>query len=772
VPGYETAVVRLVRFAPGRPTAGVGVLVGAGQVVTCAHVVNTCLGRKQRAQDQPGQSDLVQVEFPFLTGHPVREACVVAWRPPPVSGVGTGDVAGLELTEKAPATAVPARFIEAPSVGSRLRVYGYPQKPPRPEGVWVDLDLKGEVASGLLQVESRTDQTVKAQPGFSGSPVWDDSSGRAIGLLTATAYDDEPDRDAYLLPARTVAEAWEEQFDYLLVPANPYRGLKPFTADHAAVFFGRDSEITELTTRVRAQPVTIVVGPSGVGKSSLVQAGLVPALRQQQAWAVTLVDRPGLDPWHGLATELVRAKAGREVPVTQDGVEQQIAQLRAQGFGPVARFLRSQGRPLLVVIDQFEELLAREGGPDSDLLDLLLPTPENADTATRVVLTLRADFQPALQSIPGFHTRLNDRLYLLSPLTGAQLREAVKRPAATAGVRFEPGLIDQIVADAAGGALPLLEFTLTQLWDTQRHKTLTFTGYHRMGGVHGALNRFAEETAARLEPADEALDRVLLRLVRTPGAGVEMVTRQRVFQSDVAADEWDVLRSLAAARLVVLDSRSPDRPPYAQLAHESLITAWRRLCDLVRNNAEFLEWLARTRQYSADGYPLPEARIAEARGWLTSRPADVPQPVKDFIENSQTRVEEQVRELRDALHRAEALRLASEAELALRGRRGETTVALALAVESVLTDATLQGDLILRHVLRLCPKTLARLDHDDWVRAVAFSPDGTRVATGSDDGSARVFEAATGAELARLDHDDWVRAVAFSPDGTPVATGC
>ena len=225
MPGYETAVVRL-RVAAGKSTAGVGLLVGTGQVVTCAHVVNGCLGRKQRAQDQPSELDLVQVEFPFL-GRPVREARVVAWRPPAVSGVGAGDLAGLELTEKAPAAAVPARFAEGVAVGSRLRVYGYPQKPPRPEGVWVDLDLKGEVASGRLQVESRTDQTVKAQPGFSGSPVWDHSSGRAVGLLTGTAYDDEPARDAYLLPAMTVAEAWEEQFDYLLVPANPYRGWNP-----------------------------------------------------------------------------------------------------------------------------------------------------------------------------------------------------------------------------------------------------------------------------------------------------------------------------------------------------------------------------------------------------------------------------------------------------------------------------------------------------------------------------------------------------------------
>ena len=334
--------------------------------------------------------------------------------------------------------------------------------------------------------------------------------------------------------------------------------------------------------------------------------------------------RPGHDPWRRLAVGLLHAQHGPDVVVTLEECRREVGRLRAEGLRPVAEFLRSDGRPLLVVVDEFEELLVSGEEPDPGLLDLLLPPAEVVGDAMRLVVTLRADFQGALQSIPGFHTRLNDRLYLLSPLTSEQMREAVERPAAARDVAFEPRLADQIVSDAARGALPLLEFTLTKLWHTQRHKTLTFAGYHEMGGVRGALDRFAEEKAAQLaDTAAEVLQRVLLRLVRTPVGGADLAIRERVMQSEVSAAEWDALRRLAGTRLVIL-STGADGRAYAELAHESLITAWRRLRGLVAENAEFLDWLARVQQRAAEGDPLLDARIAEARRWLDARPGDVP----------------------------------------------------------------------------------------------------------------------------------------------------
>jgi WD40 repeat protein len=736
-------------------------------------VVNVALGRKKLESGKPAESDVVLVEFPHLPEAPVRLGHVVAWVPPPVQdGAGGGDVAGLVLSEVAPAAAAPARFAaDLPAPGTTLRAFGYPEVPPQADGMWVNLGLQGIVGRQLLQVESVSGQTAKAQPGYSGAPVWD-SRGMPVGLLQLAPFADEPRRDAYLLAPNAIAEAWEEAFDYLLMPENPYRGLEPFTASHAAMFFGRDADITELTRRVRAQHVTVVAGPSGAGKSSLLQAGLLPALQQDQQWSVALA-RPGADPWPRLASALLKARGDGHALITLGESETEVERLRRDGFGPAARYLRSLDRPLLVVVDQFEELLA-SGSPEQELLDLLLPPPEAVDDAVRLVLALRSDFLPSLQSIPGFHSRLNGRLYLLSPLTAAQMRLAATCPATSLGVAFESGLDDQIVRDAVAGSLPLLEFTMAKLWETQRGKTLTFVGYHAMGGVGGALDRFAVESARRLTGTEAAaLDRTLLKLVRTHGFDAGLATRQRVRKADVSDAEWEVLQRLADARLVILDT-GVDNQPHAELAHDSLITSWARLRELLRENGDFLGWLAWARQRAEEGDPLPEARIAEARHWLASRPDDIPGEIRDFIQTSQTAIESRMGELRDARDRAEAQRLAADAELALRTARLPVLTALALATESVLTHPTVQGDQALRQVLRMHPRTHARLDHRGPVNAVAFSPDGSRVATACGShgpgGTARVFDASTGAELARADHATFVRALSFSPDGTRVAT--
>ena len=428
----------------------------------------------------------------------------------------------------------------------------------------------------------------------------------------------------------------------------------------------------------------------------------------------------------------------------------------------MARYLRSQDRELLLVVDPFEELLADGKLPDQDLISVLLPPPEAAEEAARVILTLRSDFLPALLSTPG--VQLNGRMYVVPPLNEEQLRQAVEGPAEARRVTFENGLADKIVRDAAGGALPLLEFTLTRLWETQRHRELTFEGYNAMGEVAGALEQVAEEQMKQFTgTAPDRLDHVLLRLVRVTPGGPGLATRQRVFQDDISPEEWQVLLRLGDARLAIIDAdpASNDRQ-YAELAHESLITAWRRLHDLVTENKDFLTWLARIQQRAADADPLPEARIAEARQWLETRSAEIPAPVRAFVESSQTAAEAKLR-------RAEALRLAADAELALHGKPPSAIVALALGTESVLTEPTLQGDLALRHVLGLHPRASVRLDHHGAVNGLAFSPDGTRIAVAGDTPGIPVFDPATGSELARLDHGT-VNAVVFSPDGTRIAT--
>ncbi len=651
MPGYETAIVRLT--TPAGVTAGLGVLVGPDKVMTCAHVVNAALSRPEREQAQPDPAAEVSVRFPLIDGSAVRTATIAAWVAPAAQGAG-GDVAGLVLGEPAPAAATAARFSTAPATpGERLRVFGFPGTPPRANGAWVDLDLKGEVGNNLIQVESREDQSIKAQPGYSGSAVWSDEAGQIVGLLHATAFADEPERDAYLIPPLTIAAAWEEELDYLAVPPNPYRGLEPFTRDHAHVFFGRDDDIAGLVEMVRTHGVTTLIGPSGVGKSSLAQAGVVPALLDEQPWTVA-VFRPGPDPWERLAAALYRAQHPDEATITYEASRQEVRRLRREGIAPVAQFLRSDGRPLLVVVDQFEELLDRERHGDRGLIDLLIPEPATGadadDILYRTLLTLRTDFFDSLLLIPGMSARLSRDFYTLWPLTNEQMHDAMVRPAAMHGVTFEDGLLDVLTGESnEGRMLPLVEFTLTQMWPRMRRKTLTHAEYHALGGVTGALDRFADQQIAALSSQPtELLDRVLLRLVRAvPDADRDepLIMRRRARKSDVPPEEWEVLQHLANARLVTTDRDAADAP-YAELAHESLITAWQRLDQLVADNVRLLNWLTDVERRVSQGDPLPESRLPEALTWLAERPEDIPETVHTFVAESAAAAEEVTRKVR------------------------------------------------------------------------------------------------------------------------------
>ena len=215
----------------------------------------------EAAQAKPTKSETVLLEFCQLDGCPGRTAKVDSWLPPPLEGATGGDIAGLRLTDDAPPNSEPVLFANGvPNPTAVLKVFGYPGEPPRPDGMWLDLDYKGPIGGELLQVESRHDQSVKAQPGYSGSPVFDPATEKQVGILQTTPYSEESERDAYLIPPLAIAQEWEEPFHYLFISPNPYRQLQPFTSTDASVFFGRVEEIKQLTDRVTKQPVVIVVG--------------------------------------------------------------------------------------------------------------------------------------------------------------------------------------------------------------------------------------------------------------------------------------------------------------------------------------------------------------------------------------------------------------------------------------------------------------------------------------------------------------------------------
>jgi Trypsin-like peptidase domain len=307
----EGFTVRVLRSGSAAP-AGVGFVVDDLHIVTCAHVVNTALGRDQRAQDKPGPQVRVQVDFPMVgnaAGAPSRSCAVQAWVPPPLSGVSGGDVAGLVLVgEGLPGRAGPARLVDPVTArDATAGVFGYPGDPPRRvNGTWSELRLRWAVGGGVIQLDTGSESAIQAQPGFSGSPVIvADGTGDDVVLgMLAVASGDGAAKDAYAIPLPELARAWPDVVGRLTIPPCPYRGLGAFTADDAELFVGRDDEVGRLHEMVRKQPLVVVTGPSGVGKSSLVDAGLIPGCGVRDGWPgrsgpaeCPLTRWPGRWPW-------------------------------------------------------------------------------------------------------------------------------------------------------------------------------------------------------------------------------------------------------------------------------------------------------------------------------------------------------------------------------------------------------------------------------------------------------------------------------------------
>jgi serine/threonine protein kinase/formylglycine-generating enzyme required for sulfatase activity len=365
---------------------------------------------------------------------------------------------------------------------------------------------------------------------------------------------------------------------------NPYRGLLAFDAEHRAVFFGRGAEIRAVTERLRADPFVLVTGDSGVGKSSLCRAGVLPgvvdgALGRGAAW-LTLSIVPGRRPLATLASALAPV-----IGVDEAGLS---AALRDQPAALVRALRRGLGtaRCLLIFVDQLEELTTVAEREDAAAFGRVLGQLAAGTPGVRVLATARGDFVTRLAEVPGLGDEISRALYVLRPLTAAAAREAVTGPARATGAQFESDeVVDALVpAVAAGDAaveLPLLAFTLSALWDARDPATqmISARSLDAIGGVRGALARHADGVLDGLVPSQRAAARqVLLRLV-TP-------ERTRIRRTAAELTEHRaVLDALVRGRLVVARG---DEPPTFELAHERLIDSWPALAGWLSEDAAAL----------------------------------------------------------------------------------------------------------------------------------------------------------------------------------------
>ncbi|MEW2622631.1 AAA family ATPase [Streptomyces sp. NPDC048106] len=558
----------------------------------------------------------------------------------------------------------------------------------------------------------------------------------------------------------------------------PYPGLDAYSEDEAAVYFGREAQAAELTRRLHAagpRPVDrflLLTGASGSGKSSLVRAGVMPRLRQRR-WTIVPAFAPGANPLSALAASLAVAGGAEPVGAVLRRLRQGPDGLAAE----VSRLRSGQFRRILLVIDQFEELVTLAGERERAQFLEGLETCLRREPTVRVLATCRVDLLGRLLGTR--HAHLLQHPVAIGTLSRAQLAQVVERPGALVGISFAPGLVETIVDDTGtDDALPLLAYLLQELYFAcGPGGTVTEETYQRLGGVAGALARQADNTVAALSPPNgvEFALRVLLKFVTFEGRDL---ARRPVRVSELTDQERYVVDAFIDARLIRSDAVegaagevSVRQEAYAEVTHEALFRQWAPLRQEAEARAERLRERAELERWAADwersgrsvDYLLTGERLAVAQRWLDAleEAGQASAVARALVDASQRRDLAFLSRVSDSIGRQVIASVETEPERAL-------LLSLAALGECAPTPAARRGLMTALAAGHL----RAQLDgHSDTVRDVAWSTDGNLLATASRDGTARVYDARSGRQLCVLPCDGvMVESVCFSPDATRVAT--
>ena len=457
----------------------------------------------------------------------------------------------------------------------------------------------------------------------------------ALDEVVACATAADPDKryesaDAFVAAFAAAAGQAAPAAETYTPAENPYKGLRAFDETDAADFYGRAALVDELVHAVGDRRLVAVVGPSGIGKSSVVKAGLIPALRGgalpgAAPWLVTDM-LPGAYPYEELAAALLRVAVERPDDLVEELARDEL------GIRRVVKRILPPGSELLLVVDQFEELFTQTADEEARrrFLAGLTALAGDAHAPARVLVTLRADFLDHPLRDPDFGKLLRAGMVAVAAPSEDELAEAIERPARRVGVRFEPGLVSQIVADVRDqpGALPLLQYALTELFANRTGDVLTLEGYLATGGVVGALGRRAEDLHARFRPpARAACRQVFLRLVSVDPATHDTrrrVRRNELRQLELEPDALDeVLARYGDHRLLTFDREPLTRTPTVEVAHEAILSQWDRLRGWTGERREHLllhrrlvEAVAEWEDAGRDPEYLPrEGRLAQFEAW-------------------------------------------------------------------------------------------------------------------------------------------------------------
>ncbi len=600
-----------------------------------------------------------------------------------------------------------------------------------------------------------------------------------------------------------------------LIKGSPYLGLRKFDVDDKDKFFGRKRWIDDLANYLEKENVLLLLGASGSGKSSLIQAGLIPELKDKwgsQFLNFTFV--PDVDPFESFYGCLLSKYKQSEAKLARTVKEDTLIQ--------VVQALKSDAQ-WLIFIDQFEEVFTRTPKTERDIfIKSLIQLIENSDSSVKVIMTMRADFLDKLSPYPDLGKVHDSSGRMLTDMEDSDLRLAIAEPAARNGVIFEQGLIDTIIADfkQQAGSLPLLQYTLNLLWskDDITDRVLNAKTYQELGGVTGALQKQADEIYNQFNDEQKKLaNQVFLGLIVLEGKEpVSKRAEKSLFEKN--EDQRKVLEDLITNRLLV--SKGEEGKLTVEVAHEALLRSWPVLQDLIREKEEII---VLSNRLDADAKNWQDTQKVHSELWSGSKLQRVVELRNDqslpnldalaneFIDASveernrlqKAEVERQKRDKRTAQRIAVgsvgALVISSGLGLMAwqKTRQAELNQAESLGRESLslfnenkTLEARIQaikaGKILqnqhttnpeglnsLRENLLLKVAEKNRLQgHEGSVISVSYSPDGQTLASGSLDKTVKLWEVGTGKLLQTLKgHEGSVRSVSYSPDGQTLASG-